>query len=159
MKLPNLSRFAPPGANWDLFARIALWFPLVSAGISLIIFASWLSNAVITAKAGYIIYDSWDDLWVLPRYTFSFFWLSALCLLAFAIYFFSFFYQGSKSVYLMRRLPKRGEMAIRSLTLPIAGALFCLLSALLLRLIFHAVYLLIVPDNLLPAEPWQVFWR
>ena len=82
MKLPNLSRFAPPGANWDLFARIALWFPLVSAGISLIIFASWLPNAVITAKAGYIIYDSWDDLWVLPRYTFSFFWLSALCLLA-----------------------------------------------------------------------------
>lgn len=159
MKAPDLSRLAPPGSNWDLFTRTALLLLLASAGISTVIFASWLSNAVTVAEAGYIIHDSWDDLRILPKYTFSPFWLSALCLLVFAVYFFSCFYQGSKSVYLMRRLPNRGEMALRSLTLPVAGAVLCLLSALLLRLLFHTAYCIFVPANLLPAQPWQVFWR
>ncbi len=82
----------------------------------------------------------------------------ALSMAAVAIYHYSYHYQGSKSIYLMRRLPDRWELPRRCLTLPLMGVLACLCVALLLLLIYYAVYMAFTPRACLAPYQWQKIW-
>lgn len=72
--------------------------------------------------------------------------LAALDLLL-AAYFYYYHYQGSRSIYLMRRLPQRGELHRRCLAFPI----FSVLALLLLMALTTAAYFLIYM-SVMPAE-------
>lgn len=58
--------------------------------------------------------------------------------------------QGSKSIYLMRRLPDGGYLHRTCWTLPLAGMMVCALAAAVSLALFFAVYVLYTPRACLP---------
>ena len=85
--------------------------------------------------------------------------LVALCLPLAVIHRYRYHSQGSRSIYLMRRLPNRWELHRRCLALPLAALAICPVLALALRLICFGIYLALTPDGCLPAGGWALFWR
>jgi hypothetical protein len=82
----------------------------------------------------------------------------ALCMLVFILWHYLYHRQNSKSIYLMRRLPKRWELHRRCLTLPLAAVLLCLLAAGLLLLVYYWIYMAATPDVCLTPQQWQKLW-
>lgn len=82
----------------------------------------------------------------------------ALWCVAFVIHYYNYYRQGSKSIYLMKRLPKRLEMHRRALTLPILMCVVFLLMALITTLIYFGLYMLITPNECLLPNQWQNLW-
>ncbi len=78
------------------------------------------------------------------------FYITAVCVLLLAIYHAAFFRIGSKSVYLMKRLPQRWELARRIFVLPLAGAAATLLIGAVFCGIYFVLYLLVTPEVCLP---------
>ena len=66
---------------------------------------------------------------------------------------------GSRSDYLMRRLPDRWEYARRCVTLPLLGALAVIAEFVIVTLIYFAVYALVTPEVCLPAGWQDGLWR
>ena len=60
------------------------------------------------------------------------------------------FYQGSRSIYLMRRLPDAWELPRRTAQLPLCGATMAVLTAFLTYGVLYAVYMGITPPECLP---------
>lgn len=77
------------------------------------------------------------------------FLLVALCMPALALVHYLYHYQGSRSIYLMRRLPQRWELARRCLALPVLGAATALLCGLVITLLWMGLYLFTTPRELL----------
>ncbi len=61
-------------------------------------------------------------------------------------------FQGSKSIYLMKRLPDRLELLRRCCLVPVCAMAACLLLCLLLTFTYYAVYMLVTPDEVLPPD-------
>jgi len=66
------------------------------------------------------------------------------------IYHYIYHYQGSKMMYLMKRLPDKTDLKKRCWTLPVAGAVIMAVWMFILRMIFYAVYMLCTPSQCLP---------
>jgi hypothetical protein len=75
-----------------------------------------------------------------------------------AVYHYLYHWRGSRSIYLMRRLPGRGELARRCLTVPAVMIVVCLLTAVVLTLIFYTFYMDHVPPANRLADQWQLLW-
>ncbi len=82
----------------------------------------------------------------------------ALCMAAFVAVHYACHHQGSKSIYLMRRLPNRWERHRRCWTLPLLGIAACLLAAFVLLLIYYAIYMLATPEVCLTPGQWRKIW-
>jgi hypothetical protein len=82
----------------------------------------------------------------------------ALCMAALAAWHYFYHYQGSKSIYLMRRLPDRWELARRCAALPVLSAAAAVLLAFLVPLAYFGVYLLVTPEGCLTPGQWQKIW-
>lgn len=80
--------------------------------------------------------------------------IALLSMIPLALYFWSFHYQGSKSIYTMRRLPRRRELFLRCFTVPALGALLYSLELLVLLLVNFAIYWLCTPEQCLPPFSW-----
>lgn len=92
------------------------------------------------------------------------FWFSGFMMVAFytvglLVNHYSQYYRGSRSIYLMKRLPDRLERHRRVWTLPLLALAATAAVTLLLRLICFAVYLLATPTACLPPQVWQQLWR
>ena len=87
------------------------------------------------------------------------FWITAACMAALAVWHYAYHYQGSRSIYLMRRLPSRWELWRRCLALPAAGAVCALLLAALLLLCYFGLYLLLTPRPCLQPGQWAGLGR
>ena len=72
-----------------------------------------------------------------------------------AVYHYACHYLGSRSIYLMRRLPDGWELWRRCLTVPALLAVLCLGAIELLTILYFLVFLLLTPPPCLPAEPWR----
>lgn len=70
-----------------------------------------------------------------------------------------YWYQGSRSIYLMRRLPQRGELLRRTAGLPALIAAAALAAALALLLVYFAIYCLATPDAKQPDGQWAALMR
>ena len=68
------------------------------------------------------------------------------------------FHQGSKSIYLMKRLPDRWELHRRCILLPALGIAGSLIIGFTLLMIYFAIYMLVTPDRCLPPDQWQKLW-
>ncbi len=78
---------------------------------------------------------------------FTGFLIVALCQLILIGYHYACFSMGgSKSIYLMRRLPSRWELMRRVLSFPLIVIGICLLSATLLNLLYYLFYYLCTPE-------------
>lgn len=83
----------------------------------------------------------------------------AICMLLFSIYRYSFFYQGSKSIYMMRRLPQRSELFKMCLCVPCAAAAVCVLAAMVLFFVYFGIYMIFTPVACMQSGQWAQIWR
>lgn len=67
-----------------------------------------------------------------------------------ALYYYSYHYTGSKSIYLMRRLPDGWDLHRRCLALPGAGLLGALSLQGVLGLLYYLIYIFVTPRQCLP---------
>ena len=76
----------------------------------------------------------------------------AVCCIVVCVLLFDYlyYYQGSKSIYLMRRLPNRWEMHRRSITLPFAAFVIAVMTEIALWLLYYGIYLVCTPAQCLP---------
>lgn len=99
-----------------------------------------------------------EDFAVLMRGALLGFLATALLMVFLAAYHYRWHFQGSKSIYLMRRLPSKYELARRCLAVPVLGVLLAALSAFLLVCLYYAIYISITPQQCLVPGQWQAFW-
>ena len=71
--------------------------------------------------------------------------LAAAAMAVLAVWHYACHFRGSRSIYTMRRLPQRWELAKRCLAVPAAGAAAYLLEAAVLLALDYAVYCLVTP--------------
>ena len=65
-------------------------------------------------------------------------------------YYYIYHYQGSKMMYLMKRLPDRWEVHRRCFTLPVAGAVLIGIWAMILNMLYFTIYIICTPSQCLP---------
>ena len=70
-----------------------------------------------------------------------------------------YFWQGSKSIYVMRRLKSRWEMHKRCWTLPLIGAAVMLLTAVVVYWLYCGIYFWCAPEGFIPAQVILLGWR
>lgn len=160
---PDLSRYAPPGMDIKVEKRVMGWGMTFSALFSLSFFLRfsdglkrlyWNNGAGRTLKANAVM----PDFAQLLGGALLGFLILALCMAAFIPIHYAYHHQGSKSVYLMRRLPDRWERHRRCWTLPLCAVLLCLAAAFVLLLIYFAVYMLATPKACLTPGQWRKIW-
>jgi len=81
------------------------------------------------------------------------------CMILLAAYHYAYHYRGSKSIYLMRRLPDRWELFRRCVTLPVLGVVSCLCIAFIIMLCYYAFYMWVTPEVCLAPGQWQKIWQ
>lgn len=157
MKMIDLSKFAPPGAiikeevkRLGLGLAAATCIAVLIYGVNLrsaydFLFDRVGGDRVLRPDAMMLPFD------ILLGQSLLFFYMVALCSLLAAVFHHLSFYTGSKSIYLMRRLPQRWELIRRDVTLPLIGAFISLLAAFLLKLLFLAAYYIVTPAQCLPT--------
>ena len=83
---------------------------------------------------------------------------AALAMIPLAWSYWRYHYQGSHSIYTMKRIPQRWELWRRCLVLPLAGVVLYLVEALLLREIDFLIYWFITPIRCLDPHQWAALW-
>ena len=84
--------------------------------------------------------------------------IALLSMIPLALYFWSFHFRGSMSIYTMRRLPRRRELIVRCVTVPALGACLYLLELLVLLFLNFAIYWLCTPKQCLPPFSWAALF-
>ena len=95
---------------------------------------------------------------LLGGYLAGFFWVACF-LLGYIVYHYIYYRQGSMSIYLMKRLPHKGEIHRRALTLPALGVIATVTAALATILLFYIIYILATPVACLPYEALREIGR
>lgn len=87
------------------------------------------------------------------------YFILSLCMLLLIALRYAYYYQNSKSIYLMKRLPDKFELHRRSIILPVMAALSCAVIAFLVLLLYFGHYMLFTPDACLTPGQWAKIWR
>lgn len=66
--------------------------------------------------------------------------------------------QGSRAIWLMRRLPDRWELPRRCCGLPLLGMAAALVLFLIVVLVFYFVYLWLIPEPCRAPDQWHRLW-
>ena len=82
------------------------------------------------------------------------FWIVALCVVLLPLFHYLWHWQGSKSIYLMRRLPRRSELWRRCLAGPTVLLAITVAAAALIVLLCMLLYQTLTPAGHLPEDPW-----
>lgn len=160
-----LKKYSPPGMDLKQEKRFLFIGYICSAVYSLFDFLGNYAMAYdrlydyIGGKPVLNINAVMTDFRLLIKFSFIGFGITALVMLGFIIYRYAYYRQGSMSIYLMKRLPRKTEIHKRALVLPFLAVFICLLTAFLLLLLYFAVYMLATPDVSLTPNQWQKLWR
>ena len=73
-----------------------------------------------------------------------------LVMIGLMVYHYLYYYQGSKSIYLMQRLPDRWEIHRRNVTLPLVAIVLGILTEIVVLLLYYAIYMMCTPAQCLP---------
>ena len=87
------------------------------------------------------------------------FLIAAIVCLMFIGVRYHYLHKESKSIYLLRRLPSKGEIFRRCAVMPLAEAMVFLITAGLLLVFFFAIYMISTPDECLMPDQWSKIWR
>ena len=163
-KLKNsIERIIPPGANAKQPFSFCIRGIVIGIIFNLFLFWSRYTSAFLAlyeyedgvrVRTG----DMMTDFYILYDGTLVCFLAFVVAVLGFMAYYYSYYYQGSKSIYLMRRLPSRFELHKRALTTPIIMCAVFIISAFILTLINFGLYMLITPNNCILPYQWQKLW-
>ena len=162
-KLEKLARWVPPGFP----LRRELTFYGWAAALSLLWslgYLGWLTDAraiLFIPETGELMPLSAPTFLALVTYSrcLLLYKLSLLLPLVFLLRHYAYHYQGSRSVYLMRRLPDHREFRRRCLALPLAALACFILLAAVTVLLYFGLYYLVMPDANIPPNQWKTLWR
>ena len=76
-----------------------------------------------------------------------------------ALHYAGHYREGSRPVYLMRRLPDRWEYHRRCLAIPGIVILIALVLILVFLMLFYVIYMNCTPAACLAPDQWQKIWR
>ena len=166
MKRKDITHHMPPGMNWREERNFYV-FGLCAAFIYSLLFFIRFSNALsnlygwdnVALKRVLIPDAEMEDFCVLFRETDRGFLILALCMIGVCIWHYLYHWRGSKSIYLMRRLPHRFEIHRRCLTLPLCGAVIACAAAAAILLLYFGIYMLFTPAECLTDGQWMKIWR
>lgn len=140
MKQFDFDRYSPPGRPLSVFWAIVLVLFLseVIGGMSFL--AELAENVVLLNGDRYQQLSAVTDFAELMDGRLTALPIAIVAMAAMAVINYSAFYQNSKSIYLMRRLPDRWELARRTVALPAMACAVFLLTAVLLFAIDLGAY-------------------
>ena len=95
---------------------------------------------------------------IMSGYLWGFVFL-AVIMLVFIVFRYSYYRQGSRSIYLMKRLPSKVEIHKRAIPVPFFASLSCVVYAFVLRLLYFILYIILTPNKCLPAGVGEQLWR
>ena len=95
----------------------------------------------------------------LLRHRFAGLWGYALCCLGLAAAHYASFHRESKSIYVMKRIPRAGELHVRALALPVAALAAGILLAALLLSVYLLVYFCATPAQCIPGAAALDIWE
>ncbi|MBR2491467.1 MAG: hypothetical protein IKB65_08310 [Ruminiclostridium sp.] len=133
---------------------ISLWVYYTELIETLNIVCIWKDASQRVFLPGIMMHDFYtllDGIWPL-------FWVPILTAVILAVVNRHGFHQGSKAVYLMRRLPDRWEYARRCLGLPLLTILLGMVLTVLVLLACWGLYTHFTPDYAIPPDQWKKFW-
>ncbi len=164
MKRLDLSRYAPLGfpveGERNLYLTGLICSALFSMGFLLRYFSA-LDALYLDTNGIRELSESavMPDFVNLLASSFLGFLMLSVAMLGFAAFHYAYHRQGSRAIYLMRRLPRRMELHRRCLTLPLLAVLGCFCSALFLLLLYFGIYMLFTPRQCLVPDQWGKIWR
>ncbi len=86
--------------------------------------------------------------------SFDFFLIPAALALLYIVLHYAYHWQGSRSIYLMRRLPNKWLLHRLCLTLPLLGLVVTAAAVLVLTALYYGIYRLATPAGCLPPQHW-----
>ena len=157
MNLKRLERFAPPG--FPIKTELILFAASLVPGIlfSLTFFVRYVNYyGDVYAIRMYPEYELFaEEVYWMPTFrelmgtslghTFFLFGLAFATIFGILAYHYASYVQGSKSVYLMRRLKRKTEWHVRAIALPLMEIVVTFVIMGFLWLIFYAFYYLVTP--------------
>ena len=160
----DLSRHAPPGLNLSMEKNTFLWGGAAAICWSfscLFRLADEHRDLYKHVRGERVLQEGaiMTDFYIILGSSLLGFAVLALVMLAFAVYHYAYHRQGSKSIYLMRRLPNGWELHRRCLTIPIVSAVFCMVAAFILLCVYYWIYVAVTPKGCLTPGQWQKIWR
>ena len=158
--MEKFEKYTPPGIDFAKQLKMCLIGLGAAFGWSWSYLAKYLtarSNLYETTLRGRVLREDA----VMPGFyqllhdgldSFDGFLMFYIVMLGMLVYHYFYYYQGSKSIYLMRRLPDRWEMHRRSITLPFAAIIVGVITQLALWCLYYGIYLVCTPPQCLPLR-------
>ena len=100
-----------------------------------------------------------EDFYEFLEGKFLLFGIIILYCLGTMVFRFFYYYQGSKSIYLMRRLPDRSLLIRSCVETPLQRISISLLVMMGMVLLLYLAYWIATPMQYLQPDQWQKFWR
>ena len=86
------------------------------------------------------------------------FFVVFICMVGMILYHYSYHWYGSKSIYLMRRLPDQMELHRRCLTLPVLTMVLSVVLAFVLYCVYYRIYRVVIPPEFTEDFRFPFFW-
>ncbi len=99
------------------------------------------------------------DFYSLVSDCFTFYLAPFLLFFAFAVFHWVYHYQHSKSIYLMKRLPQKGELYFRCFALPAIETVVYILIFFVLLFGFYFYYMNETPSSCIAPDQLQKLWE
>lgn len=154
MKINLFTRNSPPGINIKQEAGIFIAGLVCATIYSFSFFISYIVAREMLAEG-----EKLAMFGTLLGSSLNGFIMLAICMPGFIVIHYLYFRQGSKSIYLMKRLPVRTELYRRIFMLPVLAVFTSLAAAFAIKMIYFAVYMVFTPSEYLLPGQWQELWR
>ncbi len=147
--MERFRRFFPPGWNYRMELRFYGFWLLGSAVFSLQFLVKYCLNyqKLFSWRQGELVYNGGGLIGFSQMLEGCFlgFWILPLLMLLAALFHYFYYYQGSRSIYLIRRLPDRWYVFKSCVLLPFLGTVLSLGLQLLLTLLYAICYVVFAP--------------
>lgn len=153
--MERLDRYAPPGMGTTRIRWWTLGTIAFSAMFSLVFLIEYFSELhELRREMENPVYHGmtmtpFADLIVFPMILFR---MAPVIPLLHILTQYAYFFQETKSIYLMKRLRSSKEMVIRCLVLPVAGMLLVMAAGCAVYWLYYWIYYTCTPEILLPAN-------
>ncbi len=169
-----LSRRVPPGLDWEkefswvrgalictaVFGTLVFVISCINAVSGLYEYKWEVTTGDAYTAAGRVLKEGavMPAINVLLEHTRIGYALVGLLLVILLVSHYRYYRQGSMSIYVMRRLPDKGEYHRRNLTFPLILVGLALAVMMVTALVHYGLYLLFTPKGCLPNGHWMSFW-
>ena len=153
-KMKWLDNYVPPGISG--YRELVIYMVLVvivgiqSFLVFIIRYANALSDLYVYRLGKRVLAGYMPPFEGLIENVFLVTGIVAIVILSVTIYHYMYHYQGSKMMYLMKRLPDKTEVYRRCWTLPVTGVVLMVVWMFVLRMLYFTIYMLCTPSQCLP---------